>query len=51
MKPATDSADRARADLRELQQRRNALRTGLILASVAVAFFIGVILKRVLFGG
>ncbi len=33
---------------REEQRRRSNLRTALVLASIALAFFVGVIVKRIL---
>ena len=36
---------------RKSEQRRNNLRLGLILATIALAFFIGFIVRMVYFGG
>jgi len=44
-------AEQAHHDLREVRQRQQVRRTAFILASVAAAFFFGVILKRWLLGG
>ncbi len=51
MSTPTSTMTQAQADLRAVRQQRQALRTALILASVAAVFFFGVILKRWMFGG
>lgn len=47
MSNQTDSAGRAGEDSRAMQ-RRKAMRTALVLASVALVFFVGVMIKQYL---
>lgn len=51
MHTPTHMADQAHDDLREVRQRQQVRRTAFILASIAAAFFFGVIIKRWLLGG
>ena len=51
MQTHSHMADQAHDDLREVRQRQQMRRTAFILASVAAAFFIGVIVRRWWLGG
>jgi hypothetical protein len=51
MHTPSQMADQAHDDLRQVRQRQQVRRTAFILASIAAAFFIGVIARRWWLGG